>query len=64
MKSKTVDRITIISTLCCILDCAVLPMMFGLTAWAELYIFQNPWIEHGFINSGILLAHLSLVRSL
>lgn len=64
MKSKTVDRIAIVSALCCAVHCAVLPILFGLTAWAGFAIFENPWIEYGFIITGILLAYFSLSKSL
>jgi len=65
MKSKTVDRIAIISALCCALHCTVLPVLIGISAWAGLAIFvENPWIEYGFILLGILLAYFSLGKSL
>lgn len=64
MKSKTIDKIAIISALCCAIHCTLLPIMFGLTAWAGLSIFENPWLEYGFIISGILLAYFSLGKSL
>jgi len=64
MKSKTVDKIAIISSLCCALHCTLLPVLFGLTTWAGLAIFRNPWIEYGFIFSSILLAYFSFSKSL
>ncbi|WP_298351943.1 MerC domain-containing protein [uncultured Dokdonia sp.] len=64
MKSKTIDKIAIISAVCCALHCALLPILIGFTALAGLAIFKNPWIEYAFIVSGILLAFFSLGRSL
>ncbi len=64
MKSKTVDKIAIISAVCCALHCALLPILIGFTALAGLAIFKNPWIEYAFIISGILMAYFSLSRSL
>jgi len=64
MKSKTIDRIAIISALCCALHCTLLPVLLGLTTWAGLAILKNPLLEYGFIISGILLAYFSLGKSL
>jgi len=65
MKAKTVDKIAIISALCCALHCTVLPVVVGLSTWAGMAIFvENPWVEYAFIVSGILLAYFSLGKSL
>jgi len=64
MKSTIIDKIAIISAICCAIHCAILPIVIGFTALAGLAMFHNPWIEYAFIISGMLLAYFSLRRSL
>ena len=63
MKNRILDKIAIVSSICCALHCALVPLLIGLTAWAGLRFLENPLIEWGFITVGILLAAFSLGRS-
>jgi hypothetical protein len=61
---KTIDIITIISAICFALYSIFLPILLMLTTWSRLAIFENTWLDYGFIISGIYFAYFSIGKSL
>ena len=64
MKHKILDKVAIISAMCCALHCALLPALLTITALSGLQFLRNPLIEWCLIILGCILAFISLRPSL
>lgn len=57
---QTFDIIAVTSAILCASHCLALPILLSFSAFAGLYILQNPVIEWFFIALGLLLILVSL----
>ncbi len=57
---QTFDIIAVTSAILCALHCLALPILLSFSAFAGLYILQNPVIEWFFIAFGLVLIVVSL----
>ncbi|WP_424001270.1 MerC domain-containing protein [Maribacter sp. IgM3_T14_3] len=57
---QTFDIIAVTSAILCALHCVALPILLSFSAFAGLYVLQNPIIEWFFIAFGLLLILVSL----
>lgn len=64
MKHKILDKIAIVSALCCAIHCALVPILLTITALSGLQFLKNPLIEWCLIALGFVLAFVSLRSSL
>lgn len=64
MKNIILDRIAVVTALCCAVHCALIPILFTITAISGLQFLRNPIIEWCLIAFGLVLAIVSLRPSL